>query len=89
MTKQLNIRNDEVYRLAHKLAAEMGKPVTEAMLIVLRAHDAKLPAVDELTSSQRATYERLQALSKESAKHRLPGATSDHGDLYDDFGLPK
>ena len=34
MTKQLNIRSDEAYRLAHKLAAEMGKPVAEAMLIV-------------------------------------------------------
>jgi hypothetical protein len=44
---------------------------------------------EELTSDQRATYERLRRLSGEAAKHKLPGATSDHDDLYDDFGLPK
>lgn len=89
MIRQLNIRNDEVYRLAHKLATDMGKPVTEAMLTLLRAHYAKLPEVKDLTPSQRATYERLQELSREAAKHKLPGATSDHSDMYDDFGLPR
>jgi antitoxin VapB len=89
MTRQLNIRNDEVYRLAHRLAADMGKPVTEAMLDLLRAHYAQLPNVDELTPVQRATYEKLRALSREAAKHKVPGATSDHSDMYDDFGLPK
>ncbi|HMN87450.1 MAG TPA: type II toxin-antitoxin system VapB family antitoxin [Bauldia sp.] len=89
MTRQLNIRNDEVYRLAHRLAADMGKPVTEAMLTLLRAQYTELPAVEDLTPSQRATYEKLRALAREASKHKLPGATSDHRDLYDDFGLPK
>lgn len=89
MTRQLNIRNDEVYRLAHRLAADLGKPVAEAMLTLLRAQYSELPKVADLTPSQRATYERLQALSREAAKHGLPGATSDHSDMYDDFGLPK
>jgi antitoxin VapB len=89
MTKQLNIRNDEVYTLAHRVAADMGKPVVEAMLTLLRGYPLKLPNVDELTPTQRATYERLRALSKEAAKHKLPGATSDHRDMYDDLGLPK
>ena len=73
MTKQLNIRNDEVYRLAHRLAADAGKPVTEAMLDLLRAHYATVPNVDELTASQRSTYEKLQALSREASKHKVPG----------------
>jgi len=89
MGKQLNIRNDEVYRLAHKVAADMGKPVTEAMLALLRAYRPRLPEVDELTPSQRATYERLRALSREAAKHKVPGAASDHSDMYDEHGLPK
>ena len=89
MTKQLNIRNDEVYALAHRVAADMGKPVVEAVLTLLRAYPLRLPNVDELTPTQLASYERLRALSKEAARHKLPGATSDHGDMYDDFGLPK
>jgi hypothetical protein len=48
-----------------------------------------LPDVDELTVKQRAVYERLRALSGEAARHKVPGATSDHRDMYDDFGLPR
>ena len=47
------------------------------------------PTVEELTPSQREEYEKLRALSRESAKQKLPGATSDHSDMYDEFGLPK
>jgi antitoxin VapB len=89
MTKQLNIRNDEVYTLAHRVAADMGKPVGEAILTLLRAYPFKLPKADELSPAQRASYDRLRALSKEAAKHKRSGATSDHRDMYDDFGLPK
>ena len=89
MTKQLNIRNNEVYERAHLIALRMGKSVTEAMLTVLREYGPKQPQVDGLTPSQQATYEMLRALSREAAKHKLPGATSDHSDMYDDFGLPK
>ena len=32
-----------------------------------------LPTVEELTAEQRATYEYLRALSRESAKSKLPG----------------
>jgi hypothetical protein len=30
----------------------------------------------------------LRALAREGAKHKKPGATSDHSDMYDEFGLP-
>jgi hypothetical protein len=89
MGRQLNIRNDEVYRLAHEVAADMGKPVTEAMLTLLRAYKPRVPTIDEMTPEQRKTYEHLRALSREAARHKLPGATSDHGDMYDEYGLPK
>jgi antitoxin VapB len=89
MTKQLNIRNDEVYARAHRIAERLGQPVSEAILTVLREYEAHLPKVDELTPSQRATYDRLRQLSKETARHKIPGATSAHEELYDDFGLPK
>jgi hypothetical protein len=48
----------------------------------------RLPTVEELTPAQRAEYEALRASSREAAKHKLPGATSDH-DMYDESGLPK
>jgi hypothetical protein len=51
-------------------------------------HGAKLTPVDEMTPTQRAGYEALRALSREAAKHKLPGATSDHRDMYDENGLP-
>jgi hypothetical protein len=89
MTKQLNIRNDEVYRRAHRIAARLGKPMAEAMLVVLREYESGLPQVDELTPSQRSTYEMLRRLTREAAKHKLPDAAPSHDDMYDEFGLPK
>jgi len=89
MTKQLNIRNDEVYRRAHRIAARLGKPLAEAMLLVLREYETGLPDVDEFTPSQRETYEMFKRLTREAAKHKLPGTTSDHEDMYDEFGLPR
>ena len=89
MTKQLNIRNDEIYRRAHRIAARLGKPLAEAMLIVLRECESRLPEVDELTPSQRTTYEMLKRLTREAAKHKPPDATSEHDDMYDEFGLPR
>lgn len=89
MSRQLNIRNDEVYRLAHDVAADMGKPVTEAMLTLLRAYQPRTPIREELTPEQRTWLEEVRALAIESARHKPPGMTSDHSDLYDEFGLPK
>jgi hypothetical protein len=88
MTKQLNIRNDEVYSLAHHIADQLGKPLTEAVLTALRDYGSKMPKVEEMTPTQRAEHEALRALSREAAKHKKPGATSDHSDMYDEFGLP-
>lgn len=89
MTKQLNIRNDEAYQRAHLIAARLGKPLAEAMVIVLRGYETGLPHVDGLTPPQRATYEMLKRLTREAAKDKLPDAVSDHVDMYDEFGLPK
>jgi hypothetical protein len=89
MSRQLNIRNDEVYRLAHEVAADMGKPVTEAMLTLLRAYKPETPAVDEHTAEQRAWLEEIRALAMEASRYAPPGMTSDHSDLYDEYGLPR
>jgi hypothetical protein len=89
MTKQLSVRSDEAYNLAHIIAEETGQPIIQVILTALRDYGSKLPAKDGLNPEQRATYETLRALSREASKHKLPGATSDHSDMYDEFGLPK
>jgi hypothetical protein len=89
VAKQLSIRSDEAYHLAHAIADELGKPLVQVVEDALREYGSKLPERDGMTPAQRATFEALQALSREAAKRKLPGATSDHSDMYDEFGLPK
>ena len=89
MTKQLSVRSEEAYRLAHLIANQLRRPVVQVVEEALREYGSKLPSQEGMTPAQRATFEALRALSRESAKRKLPGATSDHGDMYDEFGLPK
>ncbi len=96
MAKQLNIRSDEAFEIAHRIAVRDNVPVTEAVVQALRSYGtkfanselSKLPKVEEMTPAQRADYEALRALAKKAAKGKKPGATSDHTDMYDEFGLP-
>ncbi len=88
MNKQLNIRSDEAHRLAHIIAERLDKPVVDVVLQALREFGSKLPPLEDLTPTQRAEYEALRELSRKAARHKLPGATSDHSDMYDEFGLP-
>ena len=89
MPKQLNIRSDEAYRLAHTIAEDTDQPVVQVIVSALRDYGAKLPRRRRLSPSQRADRDALRALAREAAKHKIAGATSDHRDMYDDFGLPK
>ena len=86
--KQLSIRSDEAYRLARAIAQETDQPIVQVVVAALRNYAAELPANDGMTPGQRATYEALTALSRKTAKGKKPGATSDHSDMYDEFGLP-
>jgi hypothetical protein len=89
MPKQLSIRSDEAYELARRIAASVKRPMAQVVVEALRDYGSKLPMEDGMTPAQRATYEALRALSREAAKHKKPGATSDHSDMYDEFGLPR
>ena len=89
MAKQLSVQSEEAYRLAHIIAEELGEPVEQVVEEALRDCGTKLPSRDGMTAAQRADYGTLRALSREAARHKLPGATSDHSDMYDQFGLPK
>jgi hypothetical protein len=91
MTKQLNIRSDEAYRLAHEIAGRRKVPVTEVVLQALRREAApKVPELEELTPSQRADYDALKDASREfQASFIAGGRLLTDDDLYDENGLPR
>jgi antitoxin VapB len=89
MQRQLNIRSDEAYGIAHDIAQEQGKAVTEVVVEALREHSlkkgqAKIAALSE----ERFRYERILALANEASKHKKSILTSDHSEFYDENGLP-
>jgi hypothetical protein len=89
MARQLNVRSDEAYETAHRLARQLKLTTTEVVLKALLLFKEDFPALPEsMSPKQREVNESLRALSVETAKHKVPGATSDHSDMYDDNGLP-
>ncbi|MFG1373179.1 type II toxin-antitoxin system VapB family antitoxin [Xanthobacter oligotrophicus] len=89
MPRQLNIRSDEAFETARRLARLQGKPVTDVVVSALRAYDAALSADAELTAEQMVEFEALRQISRAAAKFAKSSATSDHSDMYDASGLPR
>jgi antitoxin VapB len=88
--RQLNIRSDEAYRIAHRLAKRRGMTVTEVVTDALRREQGGSYAALEVSPEQAAeTVRILMDMSERSARAAVPGATSDHSDFYDEHGLPK
>jgi hypothetical protein len=88
MPRQLNIRSDEAYEIAHRAAKESGKTITQVVIEALR--DRHGPPEREVSAEEAAeTIRMLLELSERSAKVAKPGTTSDHSYLYDENGLPK
>lgn len=82
----LNIKNQDTYDLAKRLAAITGESLTEAVTTSVRERLARLERPDPATRRRRieAIAERAAPLFKE------PYLSKDHGDLlYDDAGLPQ
>ncbi|HMN70234.1 MAG TPA: type II toxin-antitoxin system VapB family antitoxin [Rhodoblastus sp.] len=90
MARQLNVRNDEAYETATSLAKRLHTTTTDVVLRALRKFASdEASAHGPMTEKQRRDYEALRSIVDEVARHKLPGATSDHSDMYDEFGLPK
>jgi antitoxin VapB len=82
MGMQLNIKSDEAYALASKIAEAEGISLTQAVIEALRARERKQESA--------ITYQKALAICRDTAP-RLPGTQLSiaHGDLlYDDYGLP-
>jgi hypothetical protein len=87
--KQLNIRSDEAYERAHRLAKRKGKSVTAVITDALRRAEELSPQPEVTAEEAAETFRILSELAREGGRRKQPGATSDHSDLYDEFGLPK
>ncbi len=81
----MNIKNEEVQRLAREVAALTGETLTGAIHIAL---SEKLARLNRLREEQKA--EKLRRIREfvASLPPAPPGVTSDHSDLYDENGLP-
>jgi antitoxin VapB len=88
--RQLNIRSDEAFERASSLAKRLGRTTTDVVVEALRRYERETDVTNErgLTAEQQRRFDDLMALSEETAKRRLPGATSNHDEFYDENGLP-
>ena len=84
MVMGMNIKNEQVQRLAKQLAAETGETMTSAIQHALEERLERLRKDKDVT-------ERIRRIDEILARSgpTPPGLTSDHSDLYDDWGMPK
>jgi hypothetical protein len=88
MGKQLNIRSDEAYALAHRLAREQKRSVTAVVVDALR-QEAAGDAGDMFSEKSVADRMRkMQEAIRRTRENLKPDAGDDLGDMYDENGLP-
>jgi antitoxin VapB len=88
MPRQLNIRSDTAYDLAHDLARRLDKSATEVIEAALRDfRDRVLPPREPTIRAE--FVEEILALGAKARAELRPGTTSDHADLYDERGAPR
>lgn len=87
MGRQLNIRSDQAYELATRIAARRETSITDAVLQALTALNARDEAEERETKEQKLA--RWMALLEEDWKHLDPNCDFKIEDLYDpETGLP-
>lgn len=80
----MNIKSEKVQRLARQLAKETGQSMTAAVERALEAELARLHRERDVAERKRRIREIVDGFGP------VPeGVTSDHSDLYDEWGLPK
>jgi antitoxin VapB len=82
----LNIKNDEVSKMARELASLTGESMTQAIAVAVRERLVRVRRGPENDLS-----ESLLAIGRDCAAHlKEPFRSIDHADLlYDERGLPK
>lgn len=88
MTERLIIKGDEIVGIAERVAQRLGTTPSEAVIGLLREAEVRSAApAAPVTPAQTSDYDALRRLTKATAPHRRPGATSNHSDLYAEDGL--
>lgn len=90
-TPQLNIDDAEITTMVDELTALTGESPTEAVRKAVKerlAHERFVRPEQQTKRDPEEIYRRLMEISEEGAKNKLPGASSDHSFLYDEFGAP-
>ena len=79
----LNIKNERVEKLAKEVAGETGETLTGAIQVALEERLARLHRNRDKEERRRRIREIVESFGP------VPeGVTSDHSDLYDEWGLP-
>jgi hypothetical protein len=91
MPRQLNIRSDEAAETARVLAEHLGATTTQVVIEALRSYSARMIAPSRKTTPEQVDkdWRQLRRMIKDANRGRPPGGSSDHDDLYDDFGAPR
>jgi len=91
MPRQLNIRSDEAADTARLLAEHLGATTTQVVVDALRVYSARMMAPSRKTTPEQVEkdWRQLRRMIKDANRGRPPGASSDHSDLYDEFGAPR
>lgn len=80
----MNIKSEKAHRLARQLAEETGQSITGAVEQALEAEIARLHRARDIAERKRRVREIVDSFGP--VPERM---TSDHSDLYDEWGLPK
>jgi hypothetical protein len=91
--KQLNVRSDEAYERAHRLAKHLGMTTQDVVVKALRALDGEDESATNLPSE---TIAQTRAIIRDAVDKLWGGKTptpwnqkDDDDWMYDEFGLPK
>lgn len=82
----ISVKNQRVEAEIRLLADKMGVSLTEAIEAGVQTKLAELAAAREADLVRRRAV--IAEIQDRVARHMPPGVTSDHSDLYDEFGLP-
>jgi antitoxin VapB len=85
MGSQLNIKSEDAYRLASRLAELTGESLTSAVTNALRAELERLERERDVD----AEVDRMLAMGREIRAHMTEPVSSDLSDLYDEEGFPR
>ncbi len=86
MGMQLNVKSEDAYRLASRLAELTGESLTAAVTTALRERLAR----EEQARDREERKRRIRAIAADIRAGLPADMTSDHSWLYDDeTGLPK